>query len=123
MPSRPSCFSFFNTLPKTVFRFAYPVDSVTNATGWLPGRQIMESSQPPIDHGLDGQSKVPEIIAVLTVCTVLSTGLVTMRSYSRAYISGGFGADDWALVAAQVCAPVPLPNHYRLLSIFLLTHS
>ena len=94
--------SLFNTFQRA-FRFAYSVHSATNATGWLPGRQIMDSSQPPIDHALDGQSKVPEIIAVLIVCTVLSTGLVTLRSYSRAFISGGFGADDWALVAAQVC--------------------
>ncbi len=67
----------------------------------------MESSQPAIDHALDGQSKVPEILAVLIVCTVLSTGLVTLRSYSRAFISGGFGADDWALVAALVCVSSP----------------
>ena len=62
----------------------------------------MASPPPLVDHSLDGDSKVPEIIAILGVFTALSTLMVVLRVCSRIWITGAFGADDWALVAAQV---------------------
>ena len=86
-PSSRSC-GVCGTLTTTIWR-------------WVP--HIMSSpQQPQVDHSRDGESKIPEIIGIVAVCTVLSTAVVVLRSITRIWITGGFGADDWALVFAQV---------------------
>ncbi len=62
----------------------------------------MADAAPEPNHALDGQSKVPEIISILTVCSVLTTLLVTLRVITRATLLRAFGADDWIIVVAQV---------------------
>lgn len=57
-----------------------------------------------IDHSLDGQTKVPEIISIVTVCCFLTSTLVILRVITRAWIVRAFGPDDWVLVVAQVLA-------------------
>ncbi|OAA61813.1 hypothetical protein SPI_04672 [Niveomyces insectorum RCEF 264] len=56
------------------------------------------------DPSLNQQSKVPEIISIVTVCCVVTTTLVTLRVVTRALIVRAFGADDWVLVVAQILA-------------------
>ncbi|KAK4235415.1 hypothetical protein C8A03DRAFT_36729 [Achaetomium macrosporum] len=51
---------------------------------------------------LDGQSRVGEIVAVLTVASILSTLAVVLRCYSRAIILRSFGLDDAIMVPAQI---------------------
>lgn len=55
-----------------------------------------------IDHSLDDQTKVPEIISIVTVCCTLTSSLVILRAVTRAWIVRAFGPDDWVLVVAQV---------------------
>jgi hypothetical protein len=57
------------------------------------------------DHSLDGESKAGEIISILTVCSVITTALVTLRVITRAHILRAFGADDWIVCVAQVRMP------------------
>lgn len=57
-----------------------------------------------IDHSLDDQTKVPEIISIVTVCCTLTSTLVILRVVTRAWIVRAFGPDDWVLVVAQVLA-------------------
>jgi hypothetical protein len=57
---------------------------------------------PSPDPALDGQSRVGEIIAILSVASILSTLAVTLRCYSRAVILRSFGLDDAVIVPAQV---------------------
>lgn len=56
----------------------------------------------PHQQALDGQTKVPEIISIITVCCVLTSTLVLLRVVTRAWIVRAFGPDDWVLVVAQV---------------------
>jgi len=51
---------------------------------------------------LDGQSRVGEIIAILTVASILSTLVVVLRCYSRAVILRSFGWDDAVIIPAQI---------------------
>lgn len=53
---------------------------------------------------LDGQSRVGEIVAILSVASVLSTLVVTLRCYCRLFILNSFGIDDAVIVPAQVRA-------------------
>jgi hypothetical protein len=55
---------------------------------------------------LDGESRVTEIIAILSVTTTLSTLIVVLRCYTRAFILKSFGPDDMVMVPAQVCCPL-----------------
>lgn len=59
-------------------------------------------STAPVDHSHDGETKVPEIIAIVTVCCVVTSTLVILRIITRAWIVRAFGPDDWVLAAAQV---------------------
>lgn len=54
------------------------------------------------DPALDGESRVGEIIAILSVASVLSTLVVALRCYCRAVILRNFGIDDMVIVPAQV---------------------
>jgi hypothetical protein len=60
---------------------------------------------PSPNPALDGESRVGEIIAILTVASILSTLVVALRVYSRAVILRSFGLDDAMIVPAQVRAP------------------
>ncbi len=51
---------------------------------------------------LDGESKVVEIIAILTIASVLSTAALALRVYVRQFVLGVFGWDDGVMVVAQV---------------------
>ncbi|KAM5353685.1 hypothetical protein ACJ41O_000335 [Fusarium nematophilum] len=55
-----------------------------------------------IDHSLEDQSRVGEIIAILGVFGALSTIAVTLRSYTRLVLLRTLGIDDGVMVAAQV---------------------
>lgn len=57
-----------------------------------------------INHSLDGESKVPEILAIVTTCCFLTSLFVTLRIFTRSCIVRAFGADDWVLVVAQILA-------------------
>ncbi len=57
-----------------------------------------------VNHALDGQTKVVEIVSILSVCCTVTTFLVTLRFITRAWIVQAFGADDWVLLVAQVLA-------------------
>ena len=57
---------------------------------------------PSPDPALDSQSRVGEIIAIITVTSILSTLAVVLRCYSRAVILRSFGLDDAIMVPAQV---------------------
>ncbi|KAK4152013.1 hypothetical protein C8A00DRAFT_16638 [Chaetomidium leptoderma] len=50
---------------------------------------------------LDGESRVGEIIAILSVASILSTLTVALRCYSRAVILRSFGLDDIMILPAQ----------------------
>ncbi|KAH8880569.1 hypothetical protein GQ53DRAFT_630003, partial [Thozetella sp. PMI_491] len=74
---------------------------------------------PEVDHSRDGDSRVPEIIAVLATCAALTTALVACRVVSRAWVTKAFGADDWMVVVAQVLAlgaivAIGLEQHFGL---------
>jgi hypothetical protein len=72
--------------------------------------RIQSSSTPStanmsnIDHSRDGETKVPEIVSIVTVCCTLTSTLVILRIVTRAWIVRAFGPDDWVLVVAQVFA-------------------
>ncbi|KAL2138503.1 hypothetical protein VTI28DRAFT_6653 [Corynascus sepedonium] len=57
---------------------------------------------PSPDPALDSQSRVGEIIAIITVTSILSTLAVVLRCYSRAVILRSFGLDDAIMVPAQI---------------------
>ncbi|CAK7213596.1 hypothetical protein SBRCBS47491_001859 [Sporothrix bragantina] len=57
-----------------------------------------------VNHALDGQTKVPEIISIVTVCCSVTSFLVILRLITRAWIVRAFGPDDWVLMVAQVLA-------------------
>lgn len=54
------------------------------------------------DDPRNGESRLAEIYAILTVGCVLSTIAVSLRSYTRLAILRTFGPDDGVMVAAQV---------------------
>ncbi|KAL1840469.1 hypothetical protein VTJ49DRAFT_466 [Mycothermus thermophilus] len=60
----------------------------------------MAGSSP--DHARDGESRVTEIIVILSVASTLSTLAVLLRVYSRAILLRSFGADDFMIVPAQI---------------------
>ncbi|KAL1893538.1 hypothetical protein Sste5346_006368 [Sporothrix stenoceras] len=62
------------------------------------------STNDNIDHSRDGETKVPEIISIVTVCCTLTSTLVILRVITRAWIVRAFGPDDWVLAVAQVLA-------------------
>ncbi|KAL2162981.1 hypothetical protein VTH06DRAFT_6817 [Thermothelomyces fergusii] len=51
---------------------------------------------------LDDDTRVVEIIAILSVTSILSTLVVVLRCYSRAVILRSFGLDDAIMVPAQI---------------------
>ncbi|KAL2191501.1 hypothetical protein L209DRAFT_768945 [Thermothelomyces heterothallicus CBS 203.75] len=51
---------------------------------------------------LDDEARVVEIIAILSVTSILSTLVVALRCYSRAVILRSFGLDDAIMVPAQI---------------------
>ncbi|KAK3994350.1 hypothetical protein QBC44DRAFT_43697 [Cladorrhinum sp. PSN332] len=57
---------------------------------------------PSPNPALDGESRVGEIIAILSVASILSTLVVSLRCYSRAVILRSFGLDDALIVPAQI---------------------
>lgn len=57
---------------------------------------------PGPNHALDHESRRGEIIAILSVASILSTLAVALRCYSRAVILRSFGLDDAIMVPAQV---------------------
>ncbi|KAK4202872.1 hypothetical protein QBC40DRAFT_319530 [Triangularia verruculosa] len=57
---------------------------------------------PSPNPALDGESRVGEIIAILSVASVLSTLVVALRCYCRAVILRSFGLDDVLIVPAQI---------------------
>ncbi|KXX73360.1 hypothetical protein MMYC01_209508 [Madurella mycetomatis] len=56
------------------------------------------------DPALDAESRVGEIIAILSVASVLSTLVVVLRIYCRAFMLRSFGWDDGLILPAQVLA-------------------
>jgi hypothetical protein len=64
--------------------------------------QLYKMASQTTDPAVDAQTKVPEIIAVLTVCCVLTTSVVLLRVMTRCSIVRIFGPDDWTMVMAQV---------------------
>ncbi|GAB1314624.1 hypothetical protein MFIFM68171_04834 [Madurella fahalii] len=59
-------------------------------------------SGPARDPALDAESRVGEIIAILSVASVLSTLAVGLRIYCRAFMLRSFGWDDGLILPAQV---------------------
>ncbi|KAK0710546.1 hypothetical protein B0T21DRAFT_78745 [Apiosordaria backusii] len=57
---------------------------------------------PSPNPALDEESRVPEIIAILSVASILSTLVVSLRCYSRAVILRTFGLDDAVIIPAQI---------------------
>ncbi|KAK4182336.1 hypothetical protein QBC35DRAFT_445315 [Podospora australis] len=57
---------------------------------------------PSPNPALDGESRVGEIIAILSVASILSTIAVALRCYSRAVILRSFGLDDAIIIPAQI---------------------
>ncbi len=51
---------------------------------------------------IDAQSRVTEIVVILSVFSIVSTLAVGMRCYARIFILRCFGRDDGVMVAAQV---------------------
>ncbi|KAL2268980.1 hypothetical protein VTJ83DRAFT_3826 [Remersonia thermophila] len=60
----------------------------------------MAGSSP--DPARDNESRVTEIIVILSVTCTLSTLAVLLRIYSRAIVLRSFGADDFMIVPAQI---------------------
>lgn len=57
-----------------------------------------------VDHSLDGESRVATICAILTVGSVLTTAVVTLRIYTRTLLLHTFGIEDAFMIAAQFLA-------------------
>jgi hypothetical protein len=92
--------------------FAYTANSCSHPSRFVPERHQVSArtaSDPshimagPSPHPeLDGESRVGEIVAILSVASILSTLAVVLRCYSRAVILRSFGLDDAIMVPAQV---------------------
>jgi hypothetical protein len=54
---------------------------------------------------LDGESRVNEVVIILSVACTLSTLVVALRCYTRAVILRSFGPDDALIIPAQVRRP------------------
>ncbi|KAK3377087.1 hypothetical protein B0T24DRAFT_701223 [Lasiosphaeria ovina] len=54
------------------------------------------------DPALDRESRFGEIVAILTIGSVLSTVTLSLRCYARVFLLRCFGRDDGVMVAAQV---------------------
>lgn len=61
----------------------------------------MTSTAP--NPALDAQTKFPSVLAVLTVGSVLSSTVVTLRLFTRLAIIRTLGLDDFMIAVAQVC--------------------
>lgn len=60
-------------------------------------------SQPLLsDPAIDAESRKPEIVAILSVFTAVSTIAVVLRCHARLFMLRCFGLDDAVMVAAQV---------------------
>ncbi|KAL2020590.1 hypothetical protein VTK56DRAFT_8178 [Thermocarpiscus australiensis] len=59
-------------------------------------------SEPGRDPALDNESRTTEIIAILTVASILSTLVVALRTYCRGFLLRSFGWDDGVMLPAQV---------------------
>ncbi len=59
-------------------------------------------ADPSPNHSLDHESRVTEVIVILSVACTLSTLVVAMRCYSRLVILRSFGLDDALIIPAQV---------------------
>lgn len=59
-------------------------------------------SGPARDPALDAESRVGEIFAILSVASILSTLVVVLRIYCRAFMLRSFGWDDGLILPAQV---------------------
>jgi len=57
-----------------------------------------------VNHDLDGDTKIPEIIAILSVCCVLTTAIVILRLITRSTIVRIVGVDDWIILVSQIGA-------------------
>ncbi|KAK1995315.1 hypothetical protein LX36DRAFT_659770 [Colletotrichum falcatum] len=55
-----------------------------------------------IDHSRDGESRFPEILAIVVIGAVLSTLAVALRAFTRLKMLRTFGIDDVLMVVAQV---------------------
>ena len=54
------------------------------------------------DPAIDAETRKPEIVAILSVFTVVSTLAVALRCHARIFMLRCFGPDDAIMVAAQV---------------------
>lgn len=60
-------------------------------------------SEPLLSNpAIDAETRQPEIIAILSVFTVVSTLAVVLRCHARLFLLRCFGLDDAVMVAAQV---------------------
>ncbi|SPO04190.1 related to integral membrane protein [Cephalotrichum gorgonifer] len=57
-----------------------------------------------VDHSLDGESRVAEVYAILSVGCVLTITVVGLRMYTRIRLLNSFGADDAMMMVALVLA-------------------
>ncbi|KAK1835755.1 hypothetical protein QBC39DRAFT_273695, partial [Podospora conica] len=54
------------------------------------------------DPAIDAETRKPEIVAILSVFTIISTLAVVLRCHARLFLLRCFGLDDAVMVAAQV---------------------
>ncbi|KAK8045613.1 hypothetical protein PG993_005637 [Apiospora rasikravindrae] len=55
-----------------------------------------------IDHSLDHEGRIKEIITILSVFSAVSTLVVALRIYTRAIILRSFGTDDAVIIGALI---------------------
>lgn len=59
----------------------------------------------PAPNYVDPQTRAVPLIAVLVISTVLMLPFVVGRVHMRVNLNGGFGIDDWVILAAAVRGP------------------
>lgn len=69
----------------------------------------MDHPQPRTMLPSTHESHGGRFVAVVTVCSIVATGIVGLRFYVRLGIIKRLGADDWALAAALVHRLLPRP--------------
>lgn len=57
-----------------------------------------------IDHSLDGESRITAIVAILAAGGAITTSVVGLRIYTRAFLLRTFGFEDGFMIAAQTLA-------------------
>lgn len=57
---------------------------------------------PSPNPALDNESRVTEVVVILSVACTLSTLVVLLRCYSRAFVLRSFGPDDIMIIPAQI---------------------